>query len=338
MLVMPKRSSISTAQVADFGCLVRAFHRAAAGKRTRFEVQAFAGNWLAEINAMRKEILDETIGVGQQKAFAIFDPKPRLIHAPTFRERVLHHALIENVGPVLDRALVADTYACRVGKGTLAAVARAQYLHRRFAYAATLDVRNYFASIDHARLKEMLRRRFKEPALLRLLDRIIDAHRSAPGCGLPIGALTSQYFANSYLDRLDRYLLEFQKVAIVRYMDDTAIWSNDRGRLTEAIAGAIEFAAQHLSLAIKPTWQIHSSRHGLSFCGFRIFANALHLSSRRKARYQRARADAEGLFLDGSIDALDLQRRYAAALSITAHAQAKGWRCRELARRPAPEV
>ena len=156
--------------------------------------------------------------------FRILDPKPRLIHAPGFPDRVLHHAIMAHAGPVLDRGLVDDTYACRTGKGTLAAVQRACAQAGRFAWFAQIDIRAYFASIGHERLLALLQRRFRDRDLLALLRRIVGAHQPTAGCGLPIGTLTSQYFANFYLNGLDRLLLEHMRVrGYVRYLDD-AVW------------------------------------------------------------------------------------------------------------------
>jgi len=215
-----KRSGVSLDAVADWHNLSAAFHRAALGKGHRTEVIQFKKDLPNRLANLRKDILAGTVTVGQMRCFHIRDPKPRIIHAPCFPERVLHHALMASVGPVLDRGLVADTYACRTGKGALAAVRRAQHHLQRWPWYAKIDIRSYFANIDHAILGELLARRFKDQPLLALMARIINAHHAAPGKGLPIGALTSQQFANYYLSGLDRLLLEACRVrGFVRYMD-----------------------------------------------------------------------------------------------------------------------
>src|SRR4051794_39912442 len=199
-----KRSSVTLADVADWDNLAAALWQASRGKAAQADVSAFRANLDCELGSLRHDILNGSVHVGETRAFRIHDPKPRLIHAPAFRERVLHHALMAHVGPVLDRALVFDTYACRVGKGALAAVRRCQQHGRRFAWYAKIDIRAYFASIDHAVLLAMLRRQFKDRPLLDLMGRIISAYHDRPGKALPIGALTSQHFANYYLSGLDR--------------------------------------------------------------------------------------------------------------------------------------
>lgn len=336
---MPSRAAVGLKDVASLENLSRAFWRAASGKRDRADVQAFGARLDLELTTLRAGILDESVSVGELRSFRIRDPKPRTIHAPCFRERVLHHALIEQIGPVLDRALVADTFACRVGKGTLAAALRAREYARRFPWFVKVDIASFFASIDHASLEEQLARRIKGASVLRLCGRIIDAFETEPGKGLPIGALTSQHFANTYLSGLDRLLLEELRVAgMVRYMDDVVSWHRTRQQAREALRAVEDFARERLALRLHPSCQLQRSRQGLTFCGFRIHPNQLRLTRRRKQRYARSRERWEAAHRLGLVGDAALQAGYAAALGITAHAAAAGWRRRELLLRPAAEV
>ncbi|MGE5745434.1 MAG: reverse transcriptase domain-containing protein, partial [Gemmatimonadota bacterium] len=152
---------------------------------------------------------------------------------------MLHHALIGQVGPVLDRALINDSYACRAGKGTLAAITRVYGHVRRFPWYAKMDVRAYFASIRHSILMERLHHRIKGNDVLSLVGRILAAHGGGSGQGLPIGALTSQCLANYYLDPLDRFLLEASATrGYVRYMDDFVFWTETRQDATRLVREA----------------------------------------------------------------------------------------------------
>ena len=333
-----RRSPVGLDTVSDWHNLASAFHRAAVGKRSRSQVQRFCANLDLELSGLRREILAGTVAVGRMRRFRIHDPKARIIHAPCFRERVLHHALMVHVGPVLDRALVEDTYACRIGKGALAAVHRAQNHSRRFPWYAKIDIRAYFASIDHVLLGGMLARRFKDKPLLALMHRIVAAHQAAPGKGLPIGALTSQQFANFYLSGLDRLLLEECKVrGLVRYMDDLVWWGDSREAVHQALDAAFAYTRDRLDLEIKQPFQVGCSRHGLSFCGYRILPGRLLLSRRRKRRYAECRRDWEIAYSNGLIDERSLQAGYACALAITAHADATSWRREQLRRCPLAE-
>ena len=330
-----KRSPVGLDNIADWHNLAAAFHRAARGKGDRDEVGQFRADLPGELARLRAALLDGSVEVGRMRRFRIRDPKPRIIHAPCFPERVLHHALMAHVGPVLDRALVDDTYACRVGKGTLAAVQRVQQHLRRFPWYAKIDIRAYFASIDHERLLVLLERRFKNRGLLALIARIIDAHHTDPGKGLPIGALTSQHFANYYLSGLDRLLFEGCRVrALVRYMDDLVWWGDDQAAVRDALDEARRYAQEKLRLAIKTPVQVGRSSAGLLFCGYRILPGRLLLSRRRKRRYAECRRDWENAYSADLIDARTLQAGYATALAITAHTDAAAWRREQLRRCP----
>ncbi len=330
-----KRSGLSPEAVIDWHNLQSAFHRAALGKWQRDEVIGFHARLDAELASLRRDVLAGDYQPLPMRSFRIRDPKPRIIHAPAFRDRVLHHALMQHVGPRLDRTLVFDTYACREGKGTLAAVQRCQQQLRRYPWYCKIDIDGYFASIEHARLKTLLRRQFKHPGLLALIDRIIDSHQASPGRGLPIGALTSQHFANAYLAGLDRLLLETCRArGMLRYMDDVVWWGDSREAVRATLAQADEFVRDQLGLTIKSTVQINRSAHGISYCGYRILPCGLRLSRRKRRRYAERRAHWELAFLAGEIDTHKLQAGYASALAITAHANAAGWRRQQLLRAP----
>ncbi len=329
-LKIMKRTAIRIEDIASWHNLARAVERAARGKRYRPEVGAFVAHLDRNLAVLRTQILDGTVPVGLSTRFHIRDPKPRVIHAPCFRERVLHHALMAYVGPVLDRTLVDDTFACRTGRGTLAAVHRCQHHIRRFPWYAKLDVRQYFASIDHDILKCQLRRRLKSAPLLSLLDRIIDAHHERPGKGLPIGALTSQVFANFYLNPLDRFLLESCRVAaLVRYMDDFVFFGGSRQRVGEVMRQTRDFLRLELKLTVKDTLQINQSARGLPICGYRIFPGTIRLARSRRRRYIQAKRHWEWPYRAGRISARKLQAGFDAALAITAHADAAAWRRRQ---------
>lgn len=334
-----RRQLIPLESIAERDHLAWAFWRAAQGKRSKPEVQAFEERLDEELDRMQAEILSGTMELGCTHHFEVRDPKRRMIHAPCFRERVLHHALMAFMGPVFERSLIADTFACLPGRGSWAAVLRAQKHSCSYGWFLKMDMRAYFASIDHRVLTDQIRRRIKGHGVLELCDRIICAYNVAPGRGLPIGSLTSQHFANLYLASFDRYLLEGLKVGgVVRYMDDVVVWGRDPEKLREVLQASQRFVLESLCLEIKSTWQIQRTRRGLTLCGFRIHPGRLGLSRRRRRRYLLARKRWEAAFLSGAIDARTLQSAYAGVLAITAGARSLPWRRRELTRRPAIEA
>ena len=233
---------------------------------------------------------------------------------------------MNRIGPVLDRALINDSYACRAGKGTLAATARVHEHVRRFPWYAKMDVRAYFASIRHSILMERIRRRIKGDDVLALVGRIVAAHGEGSGQGLPIGALTSQCLANYYLDPLDRFLLEASATrGYVRYMDDFVFWTETRQDATRLVREAGEFLERTLALTAKASVQINRSARGITVCGYRILPGSIRLGRRRKRRYLESRRRCEAAYQAGTIDAAQLQRAHDAALAITAHAETRAW-------------
>lgn len=331
-----KRSKVSLGDVADWENLTRAAHRAGRGTRNRPEVRKFFQELSRNLSRLRNEILSSSVIVGRSTVFQIRDPKPRTIHAPCFTERVLHHALMNHVSPVLDRSMIADTFACRTGKGSLAAVQRCQHHIRRFAWYSKQDIRQYFASIDHAVLLQMLDRRFRCRGILGLLRQIIVSHEDSPGCGLPIGALTSQHLANFYLGALDRFLSEQIKVrAVVRYMDDFVFWSESRKEARRSVAAVREFAETSLRLSLREPGEINRSNHGVTLCGYRIYAGTIRLAASRRRRFRRTQQKWEQLWLAGRLTPEQLQSGYSAALAITLHADSLEWRRRLAANPPA---
>ncbi|MCP5023498.1 MAG: RNA-directed DNA polymerase, partial [bacterium] len=240
------------------------------------------------------------------------------------------------LAPRIERALVNDCFACRKGKGSLAAAKRSQAMLSRFPWYVQVDVRSYFASIDHGILLEHLARLFRCPRLLALLARMLEAYSHQAGKGLPIGALTSQWFANLYLAPFDRYLQgQEHTLGMVRYMDDVVWWV--RGDRRTSLVEARTWIHDRLGLELHRE-RIQRSRSGLTLVGYRVFADHLGLTSRRKRRYRMARRRWEQAFEAGWIDSAQLQARGDAALAICAHTRSRSFRRADLLRRPAVDA
>ena len=339
-----KRHGQLLERVAEMENLRRAFHQACRGKRGKAEVQNYAAHLDERLAELRAQLLEGRVPVGRYHYFRIHDPKERLICAASFPERVLHHALMNVCDPVLERAAIGDSFACRTGKGRTAALARAQEFARRFPWFLKLDVRKYFDSVDHERLRAMLRRKFKDAAVLRLLDEIIASYQTTPGHGLPIGNLTSQHFANFYLAPLDRFAKEtLGCVGYVRYMDDFVLWGSSGRELSKLRERVRKFLAETLGLELKgasagsrrgqeaeppsaPAIRlltsaatagiINRSAAGMEFLGARIFPHRLGLARRSKLRFRRKLAEYEAAFAAGEWTELELQQRVTALLAF----------------------
>ncbi len=321
-----KRTNVSLAQIADWDNLINSTWKAASGRRCRSQVLAFVAKLDENLRELRRAILTENIVIQPSRVFHIRDPKPRMIHAPTFRDRVLHHAIMAHVGPILDRSLVDDTFACRKRKGTLAAIQRAQQHSRRYPWYVKLDVHQYFHSINHVVLKDALRRQVKGNACLRLLDRVIDANSGDESQGLPIGALTSQHFANFYLSALDRQVMEeLGSCAMVRYMDDVIVWCRSNGQAAQIANATSFFLNERLKLRWNLPIQIQRSLAGLTLCGFRIFPGTIRVARSRRLRLIRSLNRWEWQFVVGRATGNQLQRAYDSILGMMVHVDAARW-------------
>jgi hypothetical protein len=190
--------------IVDHDNLLTAVWNAKRGRSHRPEVRLYLSGLDRHLAALADGLSAGTFPVGRFQQFLIRDPKERVITAPCFPERVLHHAIMNVCEPHFERWLISDTFACRAGKGRSAALARARQFAKQNTWFLSLDVRKYFDSIDHDVLRRSLTRRIKDVRVLDLFGRIIAGYRGGIGRGLPIGSLTSQHFANFYLDPLNR--------------------------------------------------------------------------------------------------------------------------------------
>ena len=315
------------AQIADAENLRLAFWKAAKGKRGKTDCLAFRERLEENLAALGAELLAGNVLVGDYHYFKVHDPKERLICAAAFRERVLHHALMNVCEPMLERAAVFDSYACRKGKGRLRAVNRARGYARRHRWFVKMDIRKYFASIHQATLRQLLGRKFKDPLVLGVFDRIIGSYHTAPGCGLPIGNLTSQHFANYYVAPLDRFLKEtLDRGAYVRYMDDFVVWG-ESGRELRAVCERVRaFLAEELKLALKDNPAIIRTAFGMDFLGYRVLPCTVRLARRSKVRFARKFRRYERAHCEGQWSELVLQQRMQALLAFVMPAESGAFR------------
>jgi RNA-directed DNA polymerase len=328
---MPSRKRIDLIDIADRVNLIHATYLAAKGRRGRSSIQAFLKNLDANLNSLSDAILSGSYRPEPLRCFVIQDPKQRTIHAPAFRDRVVHHAIILQAGQQIDQTLIDDSFACRMGKGSAAAVLRAQHFSRRFAWFAKLDISKYFHSIDHERLLDRLNRRFNGQGFLNMLERIVRSFQTTPGKGLPIGSLTSQYFANLYLNDADRWISSRkQAVGYVRYMDDMIVWCRSKPDSRDMLNELQGYLSEQLALTLSKGTQINRTSHGISFCGHRVFPGIIRMTKRRQMQYRRICRRWELLFLKGRASAIDLQKGYACAYSVSKLANAVAWRRRRL--------
>jgi len=309
-------------QVIDFANIVAAARQAQRGKRWRENVLAFNHNLESELLRIHQDLQTKTYQPGAYRTFEIIEPKRRMISAAPYRDRVVHQALCNRIAPIFERTFISDSYANRLGFGTHRALRRFTGFARSSKYVLQCDIQKYFPGIDHEILKTLIRRKIKCPDTLWLIETIIDAsneqepvHHFFAGDdlftpserrrGLPIGNLTSQFFANLYLNGLDHFIKEKLKAAkYVRYVDDFALFSDDRQFLADA-RPAIEQHLAGLRLKIHPIKsQLFETRRGTNFMGFRIMPDRIRVRTenlrraRRRLRRQQAAYNAGNLSLE----------------------------------------
>ena len=247
---MAKRHDHLFDRIADFGALHAAAKRAVIGKRKKPGASAFFANLERELLSLERQLREGSYRSGRYTAFEVHDPKKRLVSAAPFRDRVVHHALCDVIQPIFEAGFIDNSFANRKGKGTHRAIDVYERYRNRHAYVLRCDIFRYFPAIDHTILKAEFRRRVACERTLWLLDMIVERSNKQepvilhyPGDdlftpherrrGLPIGNLTSQFFANLYLDRFDHFVTEVLQAPYLRYVDDFALFDDNPSVLSE---------------------------------------------------------------------------------------------------------
>jgi retron-type reverse transcriptase len=265
-----KRKNNLFSQIVDYSNIRLAFLKAIKGNRSSQSVIKFCKNTSKNLEVLRNKIYTLNCDWGNYQSFFISDPKLRKISTAPIEQRIMHHAIMNIIAPILERPLIYHTYACRKNKGTHAALLYAFHQCKSHPYFLKLDIRKYFDSIDHNILKTQLRHLMKDSRVLFLLDGDIDSYKTNSGKGVPIGNLTSQFFANLYLSNMDHYILEnLHPVAYCRYMDDFVLWSSSQIELKKMHEHIENYTNQELFLSLKQS-VFGKTASGLPFLGFMI--------------------------------------------------------------------
>ncbi len=328
-------------QICEFENLYRAHRKARKGKRQRAEVAEFEVNLGERLLQLQADLNDQTYRPGGYRHFIVIERKVRKISAAPYRDRVVHHALMNVAQPIFEARFDFDSYACRVGKGTHAALDRAQAYARRYPYVLTCDIAQFFPSIDHAILRERLARHIACAPTLNLIDHILDSGAGVladqytpvyfPGDdlfavhrprGLPIGNLTSQHWANVYLDPLDHFVKQTLHCAgYARYSDDFVLFAPDKLTLHHWRAKLIDFL-QSLRLILHPnTAQVLPVTDGFNFLGWRVFPHYRWLRRENVRHVLRRLKQQQAAYARGELSPEKLTQAVQAWLAHAAHGQ-----------------
>jgi retron-type reverse transcriptase len=300
-----KREGNLYKEVFGWKNLLLAAKKARRGKRYRLDVSEFHWDMERELISIQQALRDKTYNPGLYRSFEITDPKRRMISAAPYRDRVVHHAICNIIEPTLDRSFVFDSYACRRGKGQIAALKRARFYMTKCKYVARTDILKYFASIDHDLLMEKLTGRFKDSDMLWVIERIVrtpfprqERPLFFPGddllsnaernCGLPLGNQTSQLFGNFYLDRLDHGLKEKLRLpGVIRYMDDIVLFAHSKQQLWDALSW-IQGELERIRLRIHDRkTSVTTTEDGIKFLGHHVRTSGIRLFPESVVRLRR---------------------------------------------------
>ncbi|MBU3812277.1 MAG: reverse transcriptase/maturase family protein [Candidatus Niameybacter stercoravium] len=310
-------------EICSFENLYKAYMNARKCKRYRQEVLGFTNNLEEYLFNMRNDLLNHTYVVGEYREFYIHEPKKRLIMALPFYDRVIQWAIYQVINPMFSKGYITDSYACIEGRGAHQAVKRLHYWLRQVDrkdekwYYLKLDIAKYFYRIDHQALIKILRRKIYDKDLMCLLETIINSEtafglelgindpaesKRVEHCGMPIGNLTSQMFANIYLNELDQYLKRKLSVHYyIRYMDDMILLSNDKKKLHEYKALINEFLQENLKLDLNNKTAIRPISLGIEFVGYKLWPTHVKLRKSTALKMKRRMKQVKKQYERGKI-------------------------------------
>lgn len=264
--------------VTSFENLCKAFYKAKKGRSGNPEILYCFFNLEKKLFNIQEELLSQTYKTGKYRVFKVYEPKERIIKAVPFRDRIVHHALCNVVEPIFESRFIFDSFACRKRKGSHKGLKRVRHVIQncfkgRDGYALKCDVKKYFPSVDHNKLKEIIKKRIKDENVIKVVNEIIDSDNSQFGwCkGIPIGNLTSQLFANIYLNELDQFVKHKLRVRhYFRYVDDFLIFSESKQQL-HVYKHEIKTFLKTICLTIpQEKTRIFKIKDGVDFVGYKI--------------------------------------------------------------------
>ena len=326
--------------------LYESWRKAARGKRRSPQVAAFEYALTDNLLQLEEELRAQTYRPGPYRHFYISHPKPRRISAAPFRDRVVHHALVRQIEPIFEARFSRDSYACRVGKGTHAALDRAQSFARRYHYVLQCDVVQFFPAVDHAILRQILFKRIADEQTRELIDLILNSGAGVlkdeydvvyfPGDdllaanrprGLPIGNLTSQFWANCYLNELDQFIKRrLGCPALVRYVDDLLLFSDSKRALWAWKQAIVDFLPR-LRLSLHPrSSTVYPVSNGIPFLGFVTYPTHRLLKRRNGVAFARRFRRQLRALSAGLLNYADVEASVRGWLAHAAHGDTYGLR------------
>jgi len=344
--------------VCSFEWLLYANMNARKGKRYRLEVMAFAAKLEDNLIVIQQGMMDGTYTLGQYRKLWVYVPKKRLVMALDYPDRIVQWSLYQYLMPVYDRLFIEDSYACRKGKGSHRAAARLQYWMQQVSrkpgpgwYYLKLDISKYFYRVHHEKLLAILERRIKDPEMMAFIRGVVNSRAEPFGLprgrtpqntppeewlydvGMPIGNLTSQLFANIYLNELDQYCKHSLKIHFyIRYMDDVIILGPDKEALHRWKADIEIFLLRELALDLNDKTSIRPVRQGVEFVGVRIWPTHMKLRKSTVGRMKREVRAISARYAAGEMSRAEFERHAASIRGLLNHTESESlrWRLNEI--------
>lgn len=354
---MPRTYRNLWPQFVSFENLWQAYMAARRGKRARAAVAAYELDAETRLLRLQERLEDGSYQPGAYRTFVVREWKRRVVSAAPFEDRIVHHALCNLLEPIWEARFIHDSYACRRGKGTLAALDRAQHFARGQRYVLQIDIREFFPSIDHAMLLQIIARHLGDRRLRGLCEQIVASGQDVlaeaytpvlfPGDdllalarprGLPIGNLTSQFWANVYLHPIDMCIKHALGCrAYLRYCDDLLLFADDKATL-HCWKDALREQLATLRLTMHESRaQVAPVAAGFPFVGWTVYPTQRRLRRRNVVRFRRryrARLDA---YAAGTITFDQLAATVHGWVGQTKHGSTAGLR-RTVLRQSIPQV
>ncbi|MCL2215378.1 MAG: reverse transcriptase/maturase family protein [Defluviitaleaceae bacterium] len=329
-------------KIYDFERLLFAYNQAKESKRYKHEVLKFSANLEENLIDLQNHLIYKSYEVGRYHEFYVHDPKTRLIMALPFRDRVVQWAAYSVLNPIFAKGYIADSHGCILKRGTLSAIARLRYWLRMVNkapmkyYYLKLDISKYFYRIDHEILLEIIGRKIADPDVMWLMEKIIKSEDTAFGLphgyaahetderlfdkGMPIGNLTSQMFANIYLNELDQYVKRELGVRhYIRYMDDIVILSYDKEELHRLKNKIAEFLEKKLHLSLNEKTCVRPITLGIDFLGYKVWPTHIKLRKSSALKMKKRLAYIQKQYARGEIDFKKADSTVQSYLGILSH-------------------
>jgi RNA-directed DNA polymerase len=303
-------------RICSFENLLLAFHKARKGKTQKWYVKEFEKDTERNMLLLESELRNNNYKPQPMDIFIVRDPKTRKISAPVFRDRIVHHAINNILEPIFEKSFFYDSYASRKNKGMHVAIRRFDFFKRKATnngkyavYVLKADIRHYYDTVDHDVLVDILRKKISDEKIIALARMIL---KNSAGKGMPLGSLTSQLFANAYLNEMDKFVKHrLHAKFYIRYMDDFVILHRSR-RVVEKWKNEIDaFLKTELKIELHPEKSmIYLLYRGVDFLGFRIFYHHKLLKKKSINRLRQRICNLIALYNEGETEKKEIMQRF----------------------------